>query len=129
MALNKRGFRPQGYIDIKALAAKLGLSTQSVYALIKDSDDFPKRRMFGAQTTLWHEGEIDAWIQACIDAADRNAGEVPPAKAAKLSKAVAASKAAAAAARAKTAPEPDAFAMFVDGFCAEMRADRAARVA
>lgn len=86
MALGRRGFRPQGFIDIKEVAAKLGISRAATYALIKDNADFPKYRSFGDQTTLYRESEIDAWISKCVEEADRNAGVPAPGKVTKQAK-------------------------------------------
>ena len=50
-----------------AVSARTGLSRSSIYQAILDGT-FPKPVKLGPKSVAWPSNEIDAWIQARIDA-------------------------------------------------------------
>lgn len=48
------------YIDVKSVAANLGVSVATVHRLRK-SDGFPKARAISVRCVRWRRSEIEAW--------------------------------------------------------------------
>ena len=51
-------------IDVRAVAAKLGVSKATVWAQLKRDPTFPRSRAIGPRATRWLLSQIDAWIEA-----------------------------------------------------------------
>ena len=51
-------------ITTKRLAAKLGVSTRSVWRFHHDMPDFPRAIKLGHRSVLWDEDQIDAWLRS-----------------------------------------------------------------
>jgi prophage regulatory protein len=57
--------RPQKILRLPQVRERTGLSTSSVYAKIAEGN-FPKQVSLGVHSVGWVEGEIDAYIDACV---------------------------------------------------------------
>jgi prophage regulatory protein len=63
---------PQDLLRLPQVIQRTGLSRSSIYAAVKRGE-FPKSIQLGPRAVAWPSGEIDAWVQARIDAGKRQA--------------------------------------------------------
>ncbi|TCV85870.1 helix-turn-helix transcriptional regulator [Sulfurirhabdus autotrophica] len=53
-------------LRINTLAAKLDVSTSTIWYWLKNGN-FPKPIKLGANSTVWLESDIEAWLQSRIE--------------------------------------------------------------
>jgi excisionase family DNA binding protein len=49
-----------GYLTAEETAKRLGITRQSLYNLVSNTEGFPKPEKLG-RTSLWPEAAVDAW--------------------------------------------------------------------
>ena len=69
MTTFRAGISPEGFIDIKGVAKKLGVSKTTAWEWVKSCPNFPKKIKVGARTSRWRESEVDAWLEWMIEMA------------------------------------------------------------
>lgn len=71
----------EGLLDAAALAAKLGLTSKKcAYEFARREDGFPMAISLGPRRMRWKEDEVDEWIAARRERAERERDELRAAR-------------------------------------------------
>lgn len=60
-------------LTLNMAMARVGLSRSSIYEMMKKGE-FPRSVRVGLRRVGWVESEVDAWLQACINARQKKTG-------------------------------------------------------
>lgn len=53
------------YINVKEVAAKLGIGESSVWSFTKSKEGFPRKHVISTRTTRWVLEEVEEYMRSC----------------------------------------------------------------